>query len=100
MRLESTSKSNKSLHDQGQMWNLQLDFQTLELASAFPRVPWSPLDLRSESHLLPFPKLLTNCRGRFQPTNLRRRSESKRNLGIAAIGLENVNSLIKLRSSD
>ena len=86
------SKSNKLLHDQGQMWNWLLDFQSLELASAFPRVPWSPLDWRSESLLLPFPKLLTNCRGRFPPTNLRRRSESKRNLAIAAIGLEKNNN--------
>ncbi len=86
------SKSNKLLHDQGQTWNWQLDFQSFELASAFPRAPWSPLDLRSESHHLPFPKLLTNCRGRFPPTSLRRRSESKRNLAIAAIGLENKNN--------
>jgi hypothetical protein len=86
------SKSNKLLHDQGQMWNWQLDFQMLELASAFPPVPWLPLDLRSESHHLPFPKLWTNCRERFQPTSLRRRSESKRNLGIAAIGLEKKNN--------
>jgi hypothetical protein len=91
MRLGSKSKSNKLLHDQGQTWNWQLDFQMLELVSAFPRVPWSPLDWRSESHHLPFPKLWTNCHERFQPTNLRRRSESKRNLAIAAIGLENNN---------